>query len=200
MGRRRLGREIELGNRCFHYSTILLRCVSSSSQTYNYILLVSIADPSSSLLIPNHHGLVKINRLPCVNSLVPASDRHSTLRGLATSANAAGGVSENNLAFKVTRKRFVIETFHLDAEGGVGERRTAPSAASVALQESLESSQRHHGIQPSSGKAMATVSVEVEASIPRAGNETEQPRSKASAKKPKKRVGFQVDQPNLYDF
>jgi hypothetical protein len=31
---------------------------------------------------------------------------------------------ENNIAFKCTRKRLVFETHHLDAEGGVGERRT----------------------------------------------------------------------------
>ena len=36
------------------------------------------------------------------------------------------GGGENNLAFKCTRKRFVIETHHLDVEGGVGERRTGP--------------------------------------------------------------------------
>jgi len=37
------------------------------------------------------------------------------------------GGGENNLAFKCTRKRFVIETHHLDVEGGVGERRTTPA-------------------------------------------------------------------------
>ena len=30
------------------------------------------------------------------------------------------------MAFKCTRKRLVFETHHLDAEGGVGERRTGP--------------------------------------------------------------------------
>ena len=41
---------------------------------------------------------------------------------------SSGGVGENNLAFKCTRKRFIIETFHLDVDGGVGglTRTTAP--------------------------------------------------------------------------
>ncbi|KAH9004410.1 hypothetical protein EDB86DRAFT_3210211 [Lactarius hatsudake] len=49
----------------------------------------------------------------------------STLRGISSVSGWTGG-GENNLAFKCTRKRFVIETHHLDVEGGVGERRTHP--------------------------------------------------------------------------
>lgn len=38
----------------------------------------------------------------------------------------SSGGRENNIAFKCTRKRLVFETHHLDAEGGVSERRTGP--------------------------------------------------------------------------
>jgi hypothetical protein len=38
--------------------------------------------------------------------------------------SGSSGGRENNIAFKCTRKRLVFETHHLDAEGGVGERRT----------------------------------------------------------------------------
>ena len=63
--------------------------------------------------------------LPAPHSLIPASDRSSTLRGISSVSGWTGG-GENNLAFKCTRKQFVIETHHLDVEGGVGERRTTP--------------------------------------------------------------------------
>jgi elongator complex protein 4 len=38
--------------------------------------------------------------------------------------SGSSGGRENNIAFKCMRKRLVFETHHLDAEGGVGERRT----------------------------------------------------------------------------
>lgn len=66
------------------------------------------------------------------------------LRGLAPSISNAGGGSgggggtggagglANNLAFRVTRRKgFVVETLHLDVEGGVGERRTAPPSSAT---------------------------------------------------------------------
>jgi hypothetical protein len=40
--------------------------------------------------------------------------------------SGSSGGRENNIAFKCMRKRLVFETHHLDAEGGVGERRTGP--------------------------------------------------------------------------
>ena len=40
------------------------------------------------------------------------------------------GAGENNLAFKLKRKRLVVETLHLGVEGGVGERRTEPAPSS----------------------------------------------------------------------
>lgn len=89
----------------------------------------SRADPSLSLTFPSHHGLVHVHGLPAPLSLRSASDRSSTLRGIST----VSGGGENNLAFKCTRKRFVIETHHLDVEGGVGERRTTPMGKTVGV-------------------------------------------------------------------
>jgi elongator complex protein 4 len=85
-------------------------------------------DPSLSLTFPSHHGSVRVHGLPAPLSLISASDRSSTLRGISS---VSGG--ENNLAFKCTRKRLVIETHHLDVEGGVGERRTTPGEKMVGV-------------------------------------------------------------------
>ena len=82
-----------------------------------------IANPALTAAFPNHHGILHIQTLPAPHTLLPPSDRFSTVRGLSASGGAAGG-SENNITFKSTRKRLVIETLHLDIEGGVGERRT----------------------------------------------------------------------------
>ncbi|KAH8988824.1 Elongator complex protein 4 [Lactarius akahatsu] len=90
------------------------------------VTLAGFSDPSLSLTFPSHHGSVRVHGLPTPHSLIPASDRSSTLRGISFVSGWTGG-GENNLAFKCTRKRFVIETHHLDVEGGVGERRTTPA-------------------------------------------------------------------------
>ncbi|PWY96870.1 hypothetical protein BCV70DRAFT_182437, partial [Testicularia cyperi] len=86
-------------------------------------------------------GAVKVLKTPCIGTLTNPSIRSSVLRGMGTgsSSSFAGGAGttggsseggagggENNLAFKVRRKRMVIETLHLDIEGGVAERRTKP--------------------------------------------------------------------------
>ncbi|CBQ68146.1 conserved hypothetical protein [Sporisorium reilianum SRZ2] len=84
-------------------------------------------------------GALKVLKTPAVGTLTNPSVRSSVLRGMGTGAgagNSAGssggggeggaGGGENNLAFKVRRKRLVIETLHLDVEGGVSERRTKP--------------------------------------------------------------------------
>lgn len=58
--------------------------------------------------------------------MAPPSQKYSTLVG------GRGGA--NNLAFKLKRKAFVVETLHLDVEGGVGERRTtAPPSVTASL-------------------------------------------------------------------
>ncbi|KAN0125128.1 PAXNEB domain containing protein, partial [Russula decolorans] len=82
-------------------------------------------DPALSLRFPSYHGSFHIHSLPAPHGLLPASDKTSTLRGISSVSGWSGG-RENNIAFKCTRKRLVFETHHLDAEGGVGERRTGP--------------------------------------------------------------------------
>ncbi|EIE77671.1 hypothetical protein G6F46_000705 [Rhizopus delemar] len=67
----------------------------------------------------NYHGFFHVHKLPVLNSLLPPSTKLSVLSG--------GG--SNDLGFKLRRKRFAIETFHLPPEGGVVTRRTeAPPA------------------------------------------------------------------------
>ncbi|CDS09138.1 hypothetical protein LRAMOSA10498 [Lichtheimia ramosa] len=68
----------------------------------------------------NYHGFFYVHKLPVINSLLPPSTKLSVL--------SAGG--SNDLAFKLRRKRFAIETFHLPPEGGVSERRTEPPPSS----------------------------------------------------------------------
>lgn len=120
-----------------------------------------------------------------------------------SSASASGGIGENNLAFKVTRKRFVIETFHLDVEGGVGERRTTPAPSTV-----IEGS-GHRQHEDGEGKSHAEAKVQI-VSTPQpvkegaGGAEGERPITEEGGtgilKKAKKRVGFQVSRPDVLDF
>ncbi|KAJ2384125.1 Elongator subunit elp4, partial [Coemansia sp. RSA 2559] len=62
-----------------------------------------------------YHGFVRIRKLPRLNSLTASMGRLSLLN--------TGGGSANNLAFRLRRKKFSIETYHLPIEGGVSERR-----------------------------------------------------------------------------
>ena len=66
---------------------------------------------------PRYSGLLDVSLLPTPCSLVPASVKMSVLRGLAAGSAASGGAGgiNNNLAFRLKRKRLVIETLHLDA-------------------------------------------------------------------------------------
>jgi elongator complex protein 4 len=116
---------------------------------------------------------VRLLALPAPGALVPASERASTLRGLG----AGGG--ENNLGFRCMRKRLLFETVHLDAEGGVGERRTAPSATAE--------------VAP---RAAALVPVQIAGADAAAEPEPEP----AQAKKAKKRVAFRPERAELYEF
>ncbi|KAJ7169602.1 Elongator complex protein 4 [Mycena filopes] len=82
----------------------------------------------------------------------------------------AVGGGENNLGFKCTRKRLVFETVHLGVEGGVGDRRTSRTSGSVRVEV----------------EGVAAVEPVVEAA--------------PTGKKSRKRVGFQSDRPEVYDF
>ncbi|KAI9501006.1 Elongator subunit elp4 [Coemansia spiralis] len=66
-----------------------------------------------------YHGFLHIHKLPRLNSMTASMGRLSLLN--------TGGGSANNLAFRLRRKKFSIETYHLPIEGGVTERRV-PSA------------------------------------------------------------------------
>ncbi|KAL0950950.1 hypothetical protein HGRIS_007702 [Hohenbuehelia grisea] len=171
------------------------------------------ADPALSATFPSHHGLVHIHTLPAPHTLLPPSDRFSTLRGLAASAvSAGGGGGENNLAFKCTRKRLVIETMHLDVEGGVGERRTTPSASSLATLDAGGAPHEHGEAAsaenaPVSKASMPVLEVQIENhAVPAHGKtsgeigEPERERQSEKPKKARKRVAFHSDRPDLYDF
>ncbi|TDL28367.1 PAXNEB-domain-containing protein [Rickenella mellea] len=165
------------------------------------------SDPFMSALFPSYHGLLRIHRLSSLYTLVPPSDRFSTLRGLssASSSSSSGGVGENNLAFKVTRKRFLFETLHLDLEGGVNERRTTPLPSASAP--ANDDNQHRTSVPAAHLDNTPVISIGFEdhwKGSPALGivvadnlrNEEKPPK----AKKPKKRVGFLADRPELYDF
>ncbi|KIM67133.1 hypothetical protein SCLCIDRAFT_109196 [Scleroderma citrinum Foug A] len=159
------------------------------------------ANPYLVAVFPSHHGLVQVHKLPAPHTILPASDKYSTLRGLSSSAGASAGSGENNLAFKCTRKRLVIETMHLDVEGGVTERHTTPSSTAINLDAGLADEKVHL-----SGRSLATVQVELEkaADVTQADSQARLPlnatTTPSKVKKPKKKVAFHSDQPDLYDF
>lgn len=74
-----------------------------------------VSRPDLAALFPRYAGLINIRSLPALNTLVPPSARLSVLKG------ASG---KQDLAFRLKRRRFVVETLHLDVEGGVNERKT----------------------------------------------------------------------------
>ncbi|KAI6044999.1 PAXNEB-domain-containing protein [Pisolithus marmoratus] len=169
------------------------------------------ADPSLVTLFPSHHGLVQIHKLPAPHTILPASDKYSTLRGLSSSAGANGGSGENNLAFKCTRKRLILETIHLDVEGGVAERRTTPSTNTISL-DAGRVDEMTDGHASNKGRSRAALEVEFEKDAvvtadPLSSRALASSQSAAldvttvpRAKKPKKKVAFHTDRPDLYDF
>ena len=81
--------------------------------------------PRLSRAFPDYTGSVQVLKTPAIGTLVDISVRASILRGMSplsagTSGAGSGGAGggENNLAFKLKRKRIVIETLHLDVDGG----------------------------------------------------------------------------------
>ncbi|KAG9128009.1 hypothetical protein FRC07_006369 [Ceratobasidium sp. 392] len=150
-------------------------------------------DPTAPLSFPTHHGLVKISTSPSPGTLRAASISRSVLRGMNSSGPHGGG--ENNLAFRCTRKRLVIETMHLGAEGGVGARQTAPPP-DAAIQLGSSSAPHSH---PASSELTASAHVGIALdNVPDVPVEERQDGSK-STKKPR-RVVFQSDKPEIYDF
>lgn len=133
-------------------------------------------------MFPSQHGLVTIHSLPAPHTLIPPSDKFSELRGISTFSSSATGGGENNLAFKCTRKRFVIETLHLDVEGGVNERRTTIPVTP--------------GVPARTGAQLAAPAVQ--GSADKETNAIAVPST--SKKKAKKSVAFQSDRLDLYEF
>ncbi|CAE6444009.1 unnamed protein product [Rhizoctonia solani] len=157
-------------------------------------------DPLSSMSFPNHHGLVKISSSPSHGTLRAPSISRSVLRGMTSSGPHGGG--ENNLAFRCTRRKLVIETMHLGAEGGIGARQTSAPTGSEAL-DSLATP------VPSGENKPAKVAIAFDdAGETKKGVDAEMKDVEESAKeqkptKPKqkqKRVLFQHDKPEIYDF
>lgn len=98
------------------------------------------AHPELAAQFPRYNGLVHVLRLPTTSSMVPPSTKLSVLRGLATQKGGAGGAGgaggmENNLAFRVKRRKFAIETLHLDVGGGSNERQTPDNSKNQAKEE-----------------------------------------------------------------
>jgi len=91
----------------------------------------------------------------------------------------------------------VLETLHLDVEGGVGERRTTPRAsagASVGIEDPPPKTKGHghvHDVpkepEDKGRAAVAVVSTGIEGEKP-------------APIKTKKRVAFHSERPDLYDF
>jgi elongator complex protein 4 len=71
------------------------------------------------------HGLLTPLKLNARGHVIAPALRHSALLGVA-----AG--SEQNLGFRLKRRRWVVESVHLGIEGGSGERRTEPVSRPVA--------------------------------------------------------------------
>ncbi|KZT55506.1 hypothetical protein CALCODRAFT_455395 [Calocera cornea HHB12733] len=154
---------------------------------------------ASDSLAPStsHHGILQLQKLPSLNSLVPPSDKLSTLRGLGQVGKGDGhthGGGENNLSFRCKRRHFVIETLNLDVEGGVGERRTAPPPAVLLSSGPERAIQRDEEPQPSLvdvhaiSKPTASINVDTTAT-----------RKTPSEPKSRRKVAFR-DAGGIYDF
>lgn len=161
---------------------------------------IMTANPSLSALFSSHHGLVHIHSLPAPHTLLPPSDKFSTLRGLTSSG-------ENNLAFKCMRKRLIFETLHLDVEGGVGERRTKPSTTTLPTEAVVHD---HDHSSTNGGPSVAAVQIQLEQTRivpstvvrPAPAPIASADKSDGSVKKAKvkKKVAFTSERPDLYDF
>lgn len=168
-----------------------------------------------NVAFPHNHGLVQIHSLPTMHTLLPPAQKHSSLLGLGP-----GSTGQNNLAFKLKRKRLIIETLHLGVEGGVGERRTEPTstggpvdvrkinrdAAAHDHSHDHHSHDHHHHAAEGVDKPAGEASVRFAAlNISMEDNVSTENSSIADAttplKKERKKVSFiRHDKPELYEF
>jgi len=165
--------------------------------------------PSLNAVFPAYSGFLHIHRLPTPNSLLPPSAKLSVLRGLAPGANStssgAGGM-DNNLGFKLKRRRgLIVETLHLDEGGGTGERRTTPAVRASEQPAAPESTHSHSKGMPTaeSTSSQPPVKKKMERRKIRFDDDpSENPSGILGSNKlsgaPKS--GLQRDKPELYEF
>jgi elongator complex protein 4 len=151
------------------------------------------SDPVLGPTFPAYSGLLSVHSTPSPHTFLDPSRRFSQLRGLnvAGTTSGSGGGGENNLAFKCMRKRFVVETLHLDVEGGVGERRTTPST----LQANPEPHHKAPVVQ--SATQLARVHIDAPPERPR---DLPSPAEVELPKKAKKKVAFRTADADQYEF
>lgn len=154
------------------YGTIDQRHATDGSTTSPYIhRLEQLCDASvriesfagaqtnASSAASAYHGLFHVHKVPVLNALIPSSTKLSVLLdgaakgsgGPGQSGNGGSSKGVNNLGFKVRRKRFAIETFHLPPEGGVGQRRTSAEPSSGSSSSSLSERKKASSSTKSSG-------------------------------------------------
>jgi elongator complex protein 4 len=119
------------------------------------------------------HGLLTPHALPSPHHLLSPACRHSTLLGVKD-----GG--EQNLGFRLKRKKFVVESVHLGIEGGTSERRTAPVEKVVPAVDKAAVAEAAEGVERAATEKAAVVEP--------ASAEKEKP------KKPRARVRFGGDE------
>ena len=104
--------------------------------------------PLYTAAFEGYTGSIKVIKTPAIGTLSDISVRASILRGMSSLAAGAGagkagadtagggaGGGENNLAFKVKRKRMVIETLNLNVDAvDANEKKGGEAAGSEALQ------------------------------------------------------------------
>lgn len=152
------------------------------------------SDPVLAPTFPSYSGLLKVHATPSAQTLLDPSRRFSQLRGLNSTNSATGtGGGENNLAFKCMRKRLVVETLHLDVEGGVGERRTTPAASAVV--DPIVPHVAHEEVKRETQLARIMIDTP-----PERPSETAPKADEPVQKKARKKVAFRTAESDLYDF
>ncbi|KAJ9126333.1 hypothetical protein QFC24_002066 [Naganishia onofrii] len=153
----------------------------------------------------------------CIEFQGFAAQKHSSLLGLG-----AGSTGQNNLAFKLKRKRLIIETLHLGVEGGVGERRTEPTRTGGPVDprkmqthgndhgHAHEHGHSHHHHHPSaegmdkpaaeSSVRFAAVNIAVEAEPSVRFSDSPSGAEPVQTKERKKVSFIRHDKPELYEF
>ena len=147
--------------------------------------------PDLAEAFTGYRGLLHIDRSSHLGALLPRAESQSVLRGLSE-AHGEGSAGERNLAFKLRRRRLVVEALHLDIGGGsTGERRvpapTTTSDQSTAL-DVLSKTEVERGA--------ARKAIGIEGGVGGEDVGVERP----GVRKTKGRVAFDHSQSDLYEF